>query len=54
MAVAKSFVDFPIVKDVYEKNGRKYVDVKNPKTAALPPASIATSATTAPNAALTA
>ena len=32
MAVAKSFVDFPIVKDIYEKNGRKYVDVKNPKT----------------------
>lgn len=32
MAVAKSFVDFPIVKEPYSKSGKMYVDVKNPKT----------------------
>lgn len=30
--IAPSFADFPIVKEQYIKNGKYYVDVKNPST----------------------
>lgn len=33
--VAPSFKDFPIVKEQYTKNGKYYVDVKNPKTGTI-------------------
>lgn len=32
MAVAPSFKDFPIIGEIFIKNGRKYVKVKNPTT----------------------
>lgn len=32
MAVAKSFQNFPIVSEIFKKNGREYVKVQNPKT----------------------
>lgn len=33
--VAPSFKDFPVVKEQYAKNGKLYVDVKNPKTGTI-------------------
>ena len=32
MKVAPSFTDFIRVSEIYNKNGRTYIDVKNPKT----------------------
>ena len=32
MPIAPSFSTFPIIREVYLKNGKHYVDVRNPKT----------------------
>ena len=32
MKVAPSFTDYIKVSDIYDKNGKKYIDVKNPRT----------------------
>ena len=32
MKVAPSFTDYIKVSDIYDKNGRAYIDVKNPRT----------------------
>ena len=32
MKVAPSFTDYIKVSDIYDKNGKKYIDVRNPRT----------------------